>query len=248
MTWKLRDTVSLADDEILRAWGVATALDCADLSDLEGARRQALSNAVRSAGERLHPTAEISPHAVVADDVIVGPNCQIHEFSTVRGGTILGAGVEIGHGCEITRSVVASRARLAHRVVLADAIVGRRTHLAAAVIVGSVHLWNVDMARPDRQIVVQLDSGASYACGQVKFGGVFGDRVRVGMGALLGPGLIVGADAVLYPGLTVSEQIIPARSVARPTPVTVRLEPRRDRPAGDRAGAVAVCPPIPGTS
>ena len=233
---KLHEVLTLAADPVLAGWGVAAALDNSDLQDLDTARDTARrmardgTRAVLAGRGWVDPTAWVSPHAVLGGGVIIGPGCRIHEFATVRGGTILGSDVEIGHGCEVARSVIASHTRLTHHVTVCDAVIGQAAHLAAGVVLGSVHLWNEDMSRPDRPILIRTGPEAAYRRGPVKFGGVLGDRVRVGMGALLGPGLLVGADAVLYPSLTVSEQLIPTRTVARPAPTPIRIEPRRDHP------------------
>ena len=233
---KLHEVLTLADDPVLASWGIAAALDDADLEQLgtavDTARDKA--RAVLAGRGWVDPTAWVSPHAVLGAGVIVGPGCRIHEFATVRGGSILAADVEIGHGCEVARSVIASHTRLTHQVTVCDAVIGQAAHLAAGVVLGSVHLWNEDMSRPDRPILVRTGRATTRLCGRVKFGGVLGDRVRVGMGALLGPGLLVGADAVLYPGLSLSEQLIPARMVARPAPAPIRIEPRRDHRPHDQ--------------
>jgi acetyltransferase-like isoleucine patch superfamily enzyme len=234
---KLREVVTLSADPVLAGWGIAAALDGADLEALDTAREAARgrARAVLAGRGWVDSTAWVSPHAVLGPGVIVGPGCRIHEFATVRGGSILAADVEIGHGCEVARSVIASHTRLTHHVTVCDAVIGQAAHLAAGVVLGSVHLWNDDMSRPDRPILVRTGPGTIHHCGPVKFGGVLGDRVRVGMGALLGPGLLVGTDAVLYPSLIASEQLIPARTVARPAPTPIRIEPRRDHlPHGHR--------------
>jgi NDP-sugar pyrophosphorylase family protein len=226
---RLTDVLSLAADDLLAAWGVAVAMDTIEVSTIDQARLKGWSRAASAVDTFVHPTAQVSPHAVLSDDVIVGPGCIIHEFATVRDHSILAAGVEVGHGCEVARCVLASGTRLAHQVVLCDAIVGRGAHLSAAVILGSVHLWNDDMADPDRPISIRLDGQTRYSCRRPKFGGVLGDAVRVGMGALLGPGLIVGAGSVIYPQVIAAEQVIPAHSVVRPDTPRLRIEPRRDR-------------------
>jgi NDP-sugar pyrophosphorylase family protein len=226
---RLADVLSLAADDLLAGWGVAAEMDPAELSALDQARLRAWSRAAAAVNTLVDPTARVSPHAVLGQDIIVGPGCVIHEFATVRDRSILGAGVQIGHGCEVARCVLGSGSRLAHQVVLCDTTVGRTVHLSAAVILGSVHLWNDDMAHPDRPIAIRLDARTRYPCGRPKFGGVLGDAVRIGMGALLGPGLIVGAGSVIYPHVVAAEQVIPADSVVRPNAPALRIEPRRYR-------------------
>lgn len=228
----LRDVVRLADDPLLASWGVAAVLDERRLDRLGDFAGDAFDAARAATGGILvHPTAWVSPLAKVGPDVVIGPGCTVHEFSTVRGHSVLSAGVQVGFGCEITNAVIGQGTRLGHQVCLGYSIVGQGAHLAAALTVASTHLWNPDMGHPDRPVTIRLGDGRSCCTGLPKFGAILGDRVRVGMHVALGPGVVVGADTVIYPGVTAASTVLPAGHVARPEFVSVCLTPRRDLPS-----------------
>ncbi|QMU67199.1 hypothetical protein [Streptacidiphilus sp. P02-A3a] len=147
------------------------------------------------------PDCYISPQAVVAPDVVVGARAQIHEFATVRSGSIIGDDAVVGFGCEVSRSIVAASSTLTHRVTVCSAIIGRGTHLGAGVVIANTHLFDEDMRRPSRPISIDDSHGVAHMLGVARFGGVLGDSVRVGMGAMLGPGTLVGPRSLIYPGV-----------------------------------------------
>ncbi|MEV7907386.1 transferase [Streptomyces anulatus] len=83
--------------------------------------------------DRIHPTAYVHPQAIVGDDVIIGPDVKVHEFSTVRKGSVLCAGASVGFNCEVTSAFVGEGAVLGHRIGINRTIVGNRAHLSAEV-------------------------------------------------------------------------------------------------------------------
>lgn len=52
--------------------------------------------------QRIHPSAFVHPTAIIGDDVIIGPDVKVHEFTTVRKGSVLCSGVQVGFNCEVT--------------------------------------------------------------------------------------------------------------------------------------------------
>ncbi|RCG31953.1 transferase [Sphaerisporangium album] len=223
----LGDIVPLADDALLAAWGVARALERRPLDRLGDFVGEAFA-AARAVvpGPLVHPTAVISPLANIGPDVVIGPGCVVHEFSTVRGHSVLSAGVHVGFGCEVTNAVIGRGTRLAHQVCLGYSVVGQDVHFTAALTVASTHLWNPDMACPTRPIVIRLTGGELCVTGLAKLGALIGDRARIGMHAALGPGLILGADTVVYPGVTAAATSVPAGHIIRPASTTVAVLPR----------------------
>ncbi len=112
---------------------------------------------------RIDPTAFIDPTAVIGDDVVIGPNARVHEFTTVRKGSVLCADVVIGFNCEVTRAFIGDGAVLGHRVSVNRSLVGADAHLSANVITPAIHLCR-DMRRPDREVLIRLPGGL-YGCG-----------------------------------------------------------------------------------
>jgi UDP-3-O-[3-hydroxymyristoyl] glucosamine N-acyltransferase len=171
----------------------------------------------------------VHPTAIIGDDVLIGPDVTVHEYSTVRDGSILSRGVTVGHNCEVIRSVLAEGVSLAHRISLGRTIVGPGSHLGARILVASVHLWCQDMRAPDREISVRLPDGTTYGCGTPKFGAVLGDHCRVAPGVFMGPGTLIGPDSVVYGGVHLPGAIVPPHTVVRPRhdPTDTIQEPRR---------------------
>jgi NDP-sugar pyrophosphorylase family protein len=60
--------------------------------------------------------------------VIIGPHARVWEFSTVRAGSVLCAGVSVGFNCEVTRSFLSERAILGHRIGINRTLVGADAH------------------------------------------------------------------------------------------------------------------------
>ncbi|MFF0061929.1 nucleoside-diphosphate-sugar pyrophosphorylase [Streptomyces sp. NPDC005279] len=65
---------------------------------------------------RIHPTAYVHPNAIIGDDVVIGPHVRVWEFSTIRAGSVLCAGVSIGFNCEVTKSFIGEGSVLGHRI------------------------------------------------------------------------------------------------------------------------------------
>ncbi|MBZ5499299.1 MAG: UDP-3-O-(3-hydroxymyristoyl)glucosamine N-acyltransferase [Acidobacteriia bacterium] len=99
---------------------------------LDFARAAALLTAPEPASGRRHPSAAISPEAVVAGDVDLGPFVVIGARARIFGGCILHAGVVIGDDC-----VLGEQCTLHPNVVLyPGSILGDRVVLHAGVVVG----------------------------------------------------------------------------------------------------------------
>lgn len=67
------------------------AFELADfLAQWPGLQREAL--VLLGEDQRIHHSAYIHPSAIIGDDVIIGPDAKVHEFTTVRKGSVLCAG------------------------------------------------------------------------------------------------------------------------------------------------------------
>jgi UDP-3-O-[3-hydroxymyristoyl] glucosamine N-acyltransferase len=214
----LGDVLRLGDDVQLAAWGVADLdeVPIAELGDLSAA---VYERVCASLGDRprIHPSAYVSPKAIVHDDVVIGPRAVVHEFSTVRARTVISAGVHVGYGCEISRSVIGQRAVLSHRATIGCAIIGQEAYFATDLAIAVCVLSNPDMLHPTKSIRFALPGGGRQDTGQAKWGAIVGERVRAGLRVTLGPGAVIGADTVIHSGITVSTAWIPAGSTLRNT-------------------------------
>ncbi|MGY0061673.1 transferase [Streptomyces sp. LZ34] len=200
-------------------------LEETDLADFlavwEDWHRQALGRLPH----RIHPTARIHSTAIIGDDVIVGPHVRVWEFSTVRSGSVLCAGVSVGFNCEVTRSFLSERVILGHRIGINSTLVGADTHLSANLTVAAISMWSPHMSKPDREIILRVPDGL-YRCGTPQFGALIGERVQTGNSISLGPGLALGRDCRIASGVTLAGRTIPDHSVIT-APHTATVHVRR---------------------
>ncbi|MBT2488097.1 transferase [Streptomyces sp. ISL-96] len=178
--------------------------------------------------ERIHHTAFVHPPAIVGEDVIIGPDVRVHEFSTVRKGSVLCAGASVGFNCEVTACVVGEGAVLGHRIGINRTIVGTEAHLSAGVTVAAINLCD-DMRTPDREVIVRVPDGL-YRCGTTQFGALIGDGVQTGNTISLGPGSAIGRRCRISSGVTMAGRAVAARSVVgapHTADVHVRQRPAR---------------------
>ncbi|MEU1462599.1 transferase [Streptomyces sp. NPDC005727] len=182
-----------------------------ELSDFLAAWENWHARALAQLPHRIHPTAQIHPTAIIGDDVIVGPGVRVWEFSTVRAGSVLCAGVSVGFNCEVTRTFLGERTILGHRIGVNRTLVGADAHLSANVTVAAISMWSPHMSNPEREIVLRAPGGL-YRCGTPQFGALIGDRVQTGNNISLGPGVAVGRDCRIASGVTLAARTIPDQS------------------------------------
>ncbi|MDI1455293.1 transferase [Streptomyces sp. ATE26] len=199
-----------------------------ELSDFLAAWEDWHTRALARFPHRIHPTAQIHPTAIIGDDVIIGPGVRVWEFSTVRAGSVLCAGVSVGFNCEVTRTFLGERTILGHRIGMNRTLVGADAHLSASVTVAAISMWSPRMSNPEREIVLRAPGGL-YRCGTPQFGALIGDRVQTGNNISLGPGLAVGRDCRIASGVTLAGRTIPAHSAVT-APHTAEAHVRQ-RPA-----------------
>jgi UDP-3-O-[3-hydroxymyristoyl] glucosamine N-acyltransferase len=227
-TLPLGDYLTLpGDDDLAQTpYGHLGKTELADfLRDWDNWHREALA----ALPQRIHPTALIHPTAIVGDDVIVGPGVRIHEFTTVRKGTVLCAGVQVGFNCEVTKSFLSPGAVLGHRIGINHTLIGAEAHLSAQVSVAAISMWSPDMRRPEREIILRGPDGL-YRCETPRFGAVIGDRVQTGNNISLGPGVAIGPDTRITSGVTLAGRIVPPRSViSAPHTADIHIRQRPER-------------------
>ncbi|MEN2423033.1 transferase [Streptomyces rimosus] len=204
-------------------------LEKADLAEFlrhwTGLHRQALA----CLRDRIHPTAQIHPSAIIGDDVIIGPHVRVYEFSTVRDGSVLCAGAQVGFNCEVTRCFLGERAVLGHRIGINRTLVGADAHLSATLTVAAISLWNNDLRHPHREIIFRVPDGL-YRCGTPRFGGILGDGCQTGNNISLGPGIAIGPRCRIASGVTLAGRAVTADStITAPhtADTQIRLAPAR---------------------
>lgn len=176
---------------------------------------------------RIHPTAVIHPTALIGDDVIIGPHVRVHEFSSVRGTTVLAAGVSVGFNCEVTSSYLGEHTVLGHRIGCNRTLLGSDIHLSANVTIAAINMCT-DMRHPDREVLMRTPDGL-YRCHTTQFGALIGNGVQSGNTISLGPGAALGEGCRINSGVTLAARTIPARHTLS-APHTTGLHIHRQRP------------------
>jgi NDP-sugar pyrophosphorylase family protein len=134
----------------------------------------------------------ISDHAIIGQDVYIGPGARVYEFSTVRDGAIICSNAVVGFGNEMVNTFVGKRSHVFHRNSIGSSVIGNDAYITAGVTAAATLFANPDMSRPTVDILIPMSDGTVYNTDTPKFGAVIGDGTRVGMHAALGPGVIIG--------------------------------------------------------
>ncbi|AWN24828.1 transferase [Streptomyces sp. NEAU-S7GS2] len=196
-----------------------------DLAQYLAQRAELHRQALATVADRIHPSAVIHPTAQIGDDVLIGEGVVVHEFSSVRKGAVLCAGVRVGFNCEVTGAVLGEDAVLGHRIGVNSALVGKDAHLSANVTLAAISLSH-DMRRPEREIVLRTPDGL-YRCGTPAFAALIGDRVQTGNSISLGPGVVVGRGTSISSGVMLAARWLPAEHhVAAPHVTDAHVRPR----------------------
>lgn len=225
----LGEVLRLGDDPFLKGWG-ADVLDSKPIAAIADVSGAVYDLVCASLGDqpRIHPSAYVSSLANVAADVVIGPEAMVHEYSTVRGRTVISAGVHIGYGCEISRSIIGAGTELSHRATISCSVIGQHAYFATGLVTAACLLSNPDMLHPDRTVEFGLPDGGRMSTGLAKWGALVGDRVRAGIRVSLSPGTVVGADSILHAGITVPTAWIPPGSTLHPPTAGFHLTPRTE--------------------
>ncbi|MCF3143779.1 transferase [Streptomyces platensis] len=196
-----------------------------DLASFLAQRDELHRQALAEVADRIHPSAVIHPTAQIGDDVLIGEDAVVHEFSSVRKGAVLCAGVRVGFNCEVTNAILCEDAVLGHRIGVNSALIGAGAHLSANVTLAAISL-SPDMRRPEREIVLRTPAGL-YRCGTAAFSALIGDRVQTGNSISLGPGVVVGRGTSISSGVMLAARCLPAEHhVAAPHATNAHVRPR----------------------
>lgn len=151
---------------------------------------------------------EIEGFRKVADGVLVGEGCRIHESAVLIGPAILGAGCEvrpgaylrggvitgegcvIGNSCELKNCILLDGVQAPHYNYIGDSVLGNRAHLGAGAICSNLKAGGSD---------VTVHGERDYETGRRKVGAFLGDGADIGCGCVLNPGTVVGKATSVYP-------------------------------------------------
>ena len=170
----------------------------------------------------VHPTARVSPWALVDDGTRVSEHARVNDRAEYGENGLIGARATIGHDAEAgARTQVCERSRLRDRASIgddvtieADATIGTDVTLADEVIVrDSVLLRDRASVGTASEIGAGATVGHDVEIGdvvQIGAGALLRDRCTIGDGAVIGAGAEIGFDVTIEPG-----EVVPAGAVLR---------------------------------
>ena len=140
--------------------------------------------------------ATIEPGVVVEGPVLVRAGAEVGPNAYVRGATMLGEDVHVGHGVEVKNSVVRAGSAVPHVSYVGDSVLGTDVNLGAGTQVANL--------RHDGASVKHTVKGERISTGRRKFGLVAGDGAKTGVNTSLDPGVTLSTGAVSRPGESVT--------------------------------------------
>ena len=136
--------------------------------------------------------AVIESGVVVEGPALVRPGADVGPNAYVRGATLLGEDVHVGHGVEVKNSVVMSGTAVPHLSYVGDSLLGPDVNLGAGTQVANL--------RHDGESVRQTVKGERVSTGRRKYGTVAGPGAKTGINTSLDPGVVLSAGATTRPG------------------------------------------------
>lgn len=149
----------------------------------------------REEGVFVHPTATISPTALLFSPCVVGAGTEVRHGALLRGGTLVGEGCVIGNSSEGKNCILFDGAQIPHFNYVGDSILGKGAHLGAGAICSNL--------KGDRSPVAIHFSDGTVQTGLRKCGAFLGDGAEAGCGTVFNPGSVLGRGARTYPLLSV---------------------------------------------
>jgi bifunctional UDP-N-acetylglucosamine pyrophosphorylase/glucosamine-1-phosphate N-acetyltransferase len=132
--------------------------------------------------------------AYIGKGCVIGPNAFIRKHSCI------GEGCRIGQAVEIKNSIIGQGTFVPHLSYVGDSVIGDNCNFGARTIVANL--------RHDGANVNTTVKGKLIDTRRRKFGTVFGDNVKAGIGTLVYPGRKIWPDKLTKPGEIVKKDII----------------------------------------
>lgn len=158
---------------------------------------------------RIHPTAEVHPSAVLSGHVFLDEDVRILPHATIVGPCTIGKGsivgnnalvrgssvgehCVIGYNTEVKGSVLADHV-WTHSTYIGDSIIGSNVSFGAGSVTGNLRL--------DEGEILSAVNGERIPTGLSKFGTAVGDDCRIGIRCAINPGIKIGAGSFLSSGV-----------------------------------------------
>ena len=132
--------------------------------------------------------------------VYIGANCVIGPNSFIRKHTCIGDDCRIGQSVEIKNSIIGKGTFISHLSYVGDSIIGENCNFGSGTIVANL--------RHDGADIKTMVKGKLTNTKRRKFGTVFGDNVKTGIGTLVYPGRKIYANKFTKPGEIVKQDIV----------------------------------------
>ncbi|MGB2762654.1 MAG: bifunctional sugar-1-phosphate nucleotidylyltransferase/acetyltransferase [Minisyncoccales bacterium] len=132
--------------------------------------------------------------------VYIGKNCQIGPNCYLRKYTDIGDNSHIGQAVEIKNCLIGEGTNIAHLSYIADSIIGDNCNFGAGTITANL--------RHDYENIKTMVKGKLIDTKRRKFGTIFGDNVKTGIGTLIYPGRKIWLGKFTRPGEIIKEDVI----------------------------------------
>lgn len=134
---------------------------------------------------------QIHPNAVINGPAIIGEGTEIRTGAYIRGSVITGSNCVIGNSTELKNAILLEYVQVPHYNYVGDSILGNYSHMGAGAICCN---FKIDGSA----VVVRADK-KNYETGLPKLGAILGDRSDVGSNCVLNPGTVIGQYTRVYP-------------------------------------------------
>lgn len=124
----------------------------------------------------------------------IGPNCYLRKYTAIEDNC------RIGQSVEIKNSIIGNKTNVAHLSYVGDSIIGDNCNLGAGTIISNI--------RHNFENIKTMVKGELIDTNRRKFGAVFGDGVKTGIGTLIYPGRKIWPENFTKPGEIVEKDII----------------------------------------
>ena len=136
----------------------------------------------------------------VEGPVYIGKNCIIGPNSFIRKYTCIGDDCRVGQAVEIKNSIIGKGTFISHLSYVGDSIIGENCNFGSGAIVANL--------RHDGADIKTMVNGKLIDTKRRKFGTVFGDNVKTGVGTLIYPGRKIWPDKFTKPGEIIKQDKI----------------------------------------
>jgi len=165
--------------------------------------------------QTIDPSAIIHKTAVIEGNVTVGKNVKIGAFVKIVGPCFIGNNVTVGDhtlirestigdnslvgsGCEVARSYLSDSVML-HRNYVGDSVLGAGVLMGAGAVTANY--------RFDKKTIQTPVKGSMVDSGNIKFGLIAGNNVKIGVNAVTYPGVKLAPNSRIIPGTVVTKDI-----------------------------------------